>query len=1314
MLRRCRLHSFAAVFCILTCCAARVAAQESSTNSYVELLQQQADMDRQLHQQQAEVRQLQQNVTALQSTIAQNAKTLNDFNKAEQLFADVQQQRDQLRQLQQRLEQQAVLNNEDRQLLQSTLGDDGTQILSTTAARLLGNLITELNQRSEALQQIVDDPQRAEKTQQLQQQLNAQQAMLAELQAKLEAADKQLAETGSELLELRRRVTVTYVDLQLAQAQAESAQVNEQLEQSRIRQRENLDIHLKVFEGHVANTLVLQPPLFPQLGADQPIVIVPEVPTPPLEITRLYPDPQLQQSLTQLDAGRANLNQLDRVLPELRIIVRAEDPPGHFQATQAGNPQLNQFVQSANDLVDAQQSLQDSTSELERALKMAEDAATRALDLQAQSKALTIPDGGRVPDPQLFTFTPQSHRYFATPEGLQRLQVIDDFAIRGDLDGLESFRELLKIERTPEQVQAELDLVRDLTDAIRVEAEELTTLIVTVKQTAGDALTPVQAADVVTRQFTLFSKLPPPEIVGLPVQPQFRAQVLEQFQAPILERVQLRIAQTNAALQPGITVIKGTAKLEGQNVPPPSAVVTMTFTLPNEEDEDVEEKTETTQPDENGNYEFKLPENAFPNELKISAPGVIDPPPIPGRILITENTDRQPDAVNPVIVHGLSNLLGQDINIEIPPQNVPPGQRPYDEVFSSGALHHRIFDDVIFRRPDQYPDAQTDPFRAITPGLVQQQFDQILNDRNQPIPPPQPPGDISIDEFILVNRPVGMAVGVEPENPISNDELEAALESALKQALGMQPDEPGLDVRHVGAIDTVDRPLSLLPELDPTVNLPPPEPIRVHFLVADSPQSLQPQINQVKPTFPGIKFFEPEFPRYGEAVSPQDPNFTSQGSWGQTYADQWALHRVGGAPDSPVWPEEISQAQECTVAVIGSGIDWTHPELAGQIWRNVGEVPANGKDDDENGYVDDVWGWNFRDGTPHVLDQGGHDTHVAGVIGAKWDTFGIAGVNPKTRIMPLKAANQLAQSDSVSISRAILYAVENGAKVINVSYGGPTPSQAEQAAINHAVSQGVLVVVAAGNKSEDAADYALAGSPGVLTVAGTTVEDKRAPFSNYGSPVDIAAPAMDVLGVRARGTDFLLYIAENPEYVGGTGFVGSERKLYRASGTSFAAPFVSGAASLLFTSNPALTHRDVARKLLASVADVEVPGVDQYTGYGLIDLRNAVQANPDDLLSVVITSVTPVRVGQKIVVQVNGRVSGARIENRQVQVAFGEQPADDEWKTIEQAFDLVESNSPLGQIPIQAFTKKGVWSIRVLATTLNGKSHEGRATINLN
>ena len=462
-------------------------------------------------------------------------------------------------------------------------------------------------------------------------------------------------------------------------------------------------------------------------------------------------------------------------------------------------------------------------------------------------------------------------------------------------------------------------------------------------------------------------------------------------------------------------------------------------------------------------------------------------------------------------------------------------------------------------------------------------------------------------------------------------------------------------------------------------------------------------------------------PRGAEASAvPNDPHFSQRGSWGQRHADQWALHRIGftplGGQRESAWPANLETQRyvlpRTTVAVIGSGVDYTHPELLGRMWVNEREI-RNGKDDDGNGYVDDVFGWNFRDDSSDVMDYGGHDTHVAGVIAARWHSDrGIAGINPMACIMALKVADLFGNTDSAAISQAILYAVDHGARVINLSYGGDQLSQAERLAIDYAAERGVLVVAAAGNQAVDNTSRGLAGASGVLTVATTAVEGDRAGFSNWGQAVEIAAPGLDILSLRARDTDFLLYVGDNESYRSGQAIVGEDGELYRAGGTSFSAPLVCGVASLLWSIDPGLTADQVRRKLIMSADDIDVPGWDQNTGAGLLNARAALAADPDQYLVARLTSVAPgPRVDGVPSVDVAGAVRGSGQVHVRVQIALGEDPADDEWRTVFETDG--EAAGVIHRIPATEFNRPGTWTVRLRVNDENDAVSQSRARLTL-
>ncbi|MEQ9462897.1 MAG: S8 family serine peptidase, partial [Haliea sp.] len=200
------------------------------------------------------------------------------------------------------------------------------------------------------------------------------------------------------------------------------------------------------------------------------------------------------------------------------------------------------------------------------------------------------------------------------------------------------------------------------------------------------------------------------------------------------------------------------------------------------------------------------------------------------------------------------------------------------------------------------------------------------------------------------------------------------------------------------------------------------------------------------------------------------------------------------------------QPGEVLVAVIDSGADFSHPDLAAALWHNPGER-YNYRDDDGNGLIDDISGWNYIAHNAVTQDDNGHGTLVAGIIASRGDANdSMAGVNPWARILPLKATNRRGDGNSVGVAAAITEAVNRGARVINVSLGGEQFAAAEETAVRYAHDGGALVVVAAGNQNSDTQAFWPAGLDNVITVAALDAHGERAAFSNWGSAVDIAAP----------------------------------------------------------------------------------------------------------------------------------------------------------------------------------------------------------------
>ena len=259
-------------------------------------------------------------------------------------------------------------------------------------------------------------------------------------------------------------------------------------------------------------------------------------------------------------------------------------------------------------------------------------------------------------------------------------------------------------------------------------------------------------------------------------------------------------------------------------------------------------------------------------------------------------------------------------------------------------------------------------------------------------------------------------------------------------------------------------------------------------------------------------------------VTPNDPLFSSQ----------WALKNTGqdggtAGNDinvSDVWSRSTG-SKDVIVAVVDEGVNWAHPDLKNNMWINTGEVPNNGIDDDQNGYVDDVRGWDFANGDNTVydaVDGDRHGTHVSGIIGAQGNNgVGATGVNQTVRIMPVKFLGPNGGTDYDG-AEAIIYAVDRGATVINCSWGGFGFSDLIAEAIDYATSKGVIIVCAAGNSASDNDVPGMSFYPAssdatnVITVAASDRNGAIADFSNYGSTsVDLAAPGVDVTSTMPAG-----------------------------------------------------------------------------------------------------------------------------------------------------------------------------------------------------
>ena len=237
---------------------------------------------------------------------------------------------------------------------------------------------------------------------------------------------------------------------------------------------------------------------------------------------------------------------------------------------------------------------------------------------------------------------------------------------------------------------------------------------------------------------------------------------------------------------------------------------------------------------------------------------------------------------------------------------------------------------------------------------------------------------------------------------------------------------------------------------------------------------------------------------------------------------KWDLKQIKA---EEAWIKFSKGSRDIVVAVIDTGIDVTHPDLADNIWKNPREIPGNKKDDDGNGYVDDIHGWNFVAHNNRVNDTHGHGTHIAGIIGAVGgNNIGLSGVAPKVSLMALKYydPNDNGKNNLKNTVKAIEYAVQNGAHIINYSGGGLEPNPKEKSAIRKAEAKGILFVAAAGNEGsniDNKTSYYPARYPfnNILPVTATDTSDQVLNSSNYGKTVHESAPGRNILSTLPGG-----------------------------------------------------------------------------------------------------------------------------------------------------------------------------------------------------
>ena len=412
---------------------------------------------------------------------------------------------------------------------------------------------------------------------------------------------------------------------------------------------------------------------------------------------------------------------------------------------------------------------------------------------------------------------------------------------------------------------------------------------------------------------------------------------------------------------------------------------------------------------------------------------------------------------------------------------------------------------------------------------------------------------------------------------------------------------------------------------------------------------------------PDVEVVEFNFIRFSQnsKLTPDDPKFEQQ----------WNLPIIGMLE---AWKIEVGDPT-VVIAVVDTGVFYAHSDLSDQVWMNTDEIPENKIDDDGNGYVDDFYGWDFTDDDTDPTDLTGHGTHVFGIIGAKVDNaIGIAGISRNCKVMALRAGTSLNSGgtglqDSKS-SAAIVYAVDNGAKVINMSWGSDRSSFVLQDAINYAYVRGAFLVAAGGNNMNSEVIFP-AGYRKVVAVGSIGMDGNRFYQSNFGANIDIVAPGAQILSTHINDKYRLL------------------------SGTSMATAHVAGIAGLLFAKRANLTHEEV-RGILISTAK-PIPDSPEFMGAGQVSAERALLAS-NSMQARILSPET--RTGSDISVDIIGLVGGFKFREWQLFYGVSEEP--NQWIAISSPSSRQKFREKLVTWATSSISE-GVYTIR-----LESRSHD--------
>jgi len=485
------------------------------------------------------------------------------------------------------------------------------------------------------------------------------------------------------------------------------------------------------------------------------------------------------------------------------------------------------------------------------------------------------------------------------------------------------------------------------------------------------------------------------------------------------------------------------------------------------------------------------------------------------------------------------------------------------------------------------------------------------------------------------------------------------------------PDELIVRVKGAGSIETISSRLGAI-EVHPVFRSPASELKGIYLLRFPRGTDILSLMDRHR-SDPDIDYIQlNHLYRPCAEVVPNDPRFD----------EQWDMERIR-MPEA--WSVEKG-SEDVVIAIVDTGVNYEHEDIKNKIWRNPGEVPGNGIDDDGNGFVDDYIGWDFTDAPTmpgrgdytewdnDPMDEGGHGSHVAGIAGAQPDnSVGIAGVAWRCRIMPVRAGFRVLTGGTYlqddDAAAAIVYAADNGAKVINMSWGDEEPSLLIRDAIDYAYSRGCVLVAAAGNDSRTDVLYPAAYRK-VIAVAASDQNDHKAYFSNANAAIDIAAPGMVILSLGVK----------EPYWI--------------SSGTSMAAPHVSGVAALLLSRRPDLTPEDV-RRILASSADRMENSPELVDAGRLNAFRALLTITP---LVARITSPENYT-GFDDSIPIIGTAGGYRFDSYQLLYGIGKTP--EKWTAITPNIGMTVESAQLGVWDV-SHLREGTYTLRLEVRSADG------------